>query len=152
MIAGGNWWRANEIVMRHLIRQTDARHRSRDKTARTVAETGAALPLLQRLPQNVGEKAHQDVRQHAILALMPDGTDRQLALSDAKGRFRFRKLDIGPPQRLGAPVAQIGAQHVAAFAVTRPVVPFGASRPFESQASRQDLVVDETDRIARGGA
>ncbi len=50
---------------------------------------------------------------------------------DAKGRFRFGKLEIGPPQRFGAPIAQIGAQHAAAFAVTRPVVPFGAPRPFE---------------------
>jgi hypothetical protein len=32
MIVGGNWWRANEIVMRHLTLQTDARHRSRDST------------------------------------------------------------------------------------------------------------------------
>ena len=71
---------------------------------------------------------------------------------DAKGRFRFRKLDIGPPQRLGAPVAQIGAQHIAAFAVTRPVVPFGAPRPFAPQAGRQDLVVDETDRMSRAAA
>jgi hypothetical protein len=31
MIAGGNWWRANEIVIRRLTRQTKARHRSRDK-------------------------------------------------------------------------------------------------------------------------
>jgi hypothetical protein len=31
MIAGGNWWRTNEIVMRHLTRQTDARYRSGDK-------------------------------------------------------------------------------------------------------------------------
>jgi hypothetical protein len=31
MISGGNWWRANEIVMRHLTRQPDARYRSRDK-------------------------------------------------------------------------------------------------------------------------
>ena len=29
MIAGGNWWRANEIVRRHLNRQPDARYRSR---------------------------------------------------------------------------------------------------------------------------
>ena len=68
---------------------------------------------------------------------------------DAKGRFRFGKLDHSASE---APVAQIGAQHAAAFAVTRPVVPFGAPRPFESQASRQVLVVDEADRIARGGA
>ena len=31
MIAGGNWWRTNEIVMRHLTRQPDAPYRSRDK-------------------------------------------------------------------------------------------------------------------------
>jgi hypothetical protein len=36
MIAGGNWWRANEIVMRHLTRQTDARYRSRDKTRKLI--------------------------------------------------------------------------------------------------------------------
>src|SRR5271169_1247654 len=35
MIVGGNWWRANEIVIRHLTRQTKARHRSRDKAAIT---------------------------------------------------------------------------------------------------------------------
>jgi NAD(P)-dependent dehydrogenase (short-subunit alcohol dehydrogenase family) len=27
MIAGGNWWRANEIVTRHLTRQTATRYR-----------------------------------------------------------------------------------------------------------------------------
>jgi hypothetical protein len=33
MIAGGNWWRANEIVIRYHIRQTDPRHGSCDKAA-----------------------------------------------------------------------------------------------------------------------
>ena len=32
MIAGGNWWRANEIVIRYHIRQTDPRNGSCDKT------------------------------------------------------------------------------------------------------------------------
>jgi hypothetical protein len=30
MIVDENWWRANEIVIRHLTRQTEARHRSHD--------------------------------------------------------------------------------------------------------------------------
>src|SRR5580700_8017643 len=30
MIVGGNWWRANEIVIRHLTRRTATRYRSRD--------------------------------------------------------------------------------------------------------------------------
>jgi CRISPR-associated protein Cas1 len=34
MISGGNWWRANEIVTRHLTRQPDTRYRSRDKARR----------------------------------------------------------------------------------------------------------------------
>jgi resolvase-like protein/helix-turn-helix resolvase-like protein len=46
MITGGNWWRANEIVMHHLTRQTDARYRSRDK-----ADRGA---------QGGGLRRHQD--------------------------------------------------------------------------------------------
>jgi hypothetical protein len=31
MIAGGNWWRANEIVIRHLTRRTATRYRCRDR-------------------------------------------------------------------------------------------------------------------------
>src|SRR5271166_1534803 len=31
MIAGGNWWRANEIVIRHLTLRTETRYRCRDK-------------------------------------------------------------------------------------------------------------------------
>jgi hypothetical protein len=32
MIAGGHRWQANEIVMRHLTHQIDARYRSHDNT------------------------------------------------------------------------------------------------------------------------
>jgi hypothetical protein len=82
-----------------------------------VAKAGAALPLLQRLPQHVGEEAHQDVGQYAVLTLVPDRPDRQLALVNAEGGFRLRELDIGAPQVLGCPVGEVGAQHVAALAV-----------------------------------
>jgi hypothetical protein len=44
--------------------------------ARTVAQAGTGLPLLQGLPQHVGQEADQDVRLNAALLLMPDGTDR----------------------------------------------------------------------------
>jgi hypothetical protein len=30
MIEGGNWWRENEIIIRHLTRRTAARYHSRD--------------------------------------------------------------------------------------------------------------------------
>src|SRR5271165_3211681 len=41
MIAGGNWWRANEIIIRHLTRQTATHYRSRDKAGRSM---GAGKP------------------------------------------------------------------------------------------------------------
>src|SRR5208337_2039888 len=31
MIEGGNWWRANEIIMRHLTRRLETRYPCRDK-------------------------------------------------------------------------------------------------------------------------
>src|SRR5271166_4741316 len=34
MIEGGNWWRANEIVMLHLTRRLETRYRCRDKAPR----------------------------------------------------------------------------------------------------------------------
>src|SRR5207244_2031308 len=53
--------------------------------ARALAEAGASLPLLERLPQHVGEKADEDVGLHAVGALVPDGTNPELALLDAEG-------------------------------------------------------------------
>src|SRR5271165_6005412 len=42
MIEGGNWWRANEIVMRHLTRRLETRYRCRDKAGERLRrrETG----------------------------------------------------------------------------------------------------------------
>jgi hypothetical protein len=48
MIAGGNWWRVNEIVMRHLTRRLETRYRCRDKANQT-----AKLPLAARPAQMV---------------------------------------------------------------------------------------------------
>jgi hypothetical protein len=38
MIAGGNWWRANEIVIRHLTRPTATRYRCRDRALKWLDE------------------------------------------------------------------------------------------------------------------
>ena len=45
-----------------------------------VAEPRAALPLLEHLPQHIGQEADEDVGEHAIGALVPNRPDRQLAL------------------------------------------------------------------------
>jgi hypothetical protein len=46
-----------------------------EEGARTVAETGAAPAIAPASSTARRREAHQDVRQHAILALMPDGTN-----------------------------------------------------------------------------
>jgi hypothetical protein len=43
MIAGANWWRANEIVIRHPTRQTAVHYHSRDK-ARVAYEAKLGRP------------------------------------------------------------------------------------------------------------
>jgi hypothetical protein len=68
--------------------------------ARRIAETGAALPHLKALPQHEGKKADEDMRLHAILALVPDRTDVELVLLNTKSGFGLRKLDIGLPELL----------------------------------------------------
>src|SRR5215471_8389819 len=57
--------------------------------ARAIAQPGATLPLLQRLPQDVGQEADQDMGLHPILALVPDRPQRQFALVDAEGGLRL---------------------------------------------------------------
>ena len=52
--------------------------------ARGIAETGAALPHLQALPQHEGKKADEDMSLYAILALVPDRTEVELVLLDTK--------------------------------------------------------------------
>ena len=47
MIAGGNWWRANEIVIRHLTLRAETRYRCRDKARLRPTTCGTAW---QRMP------------------------------------------------------------------------------------------------------
>src|ERR1700722_6412120 len=50
MIAGGNWWRANEIVIRHLTRQTATRYRCRDRAVQS-DRPGSIVLAFDRLPK-----------------------------------------------------------------------------------------------------
>ena len=60
--------------------------------ARTVAQSGAALLLLQGFPEHIRQKAHQDVSLYPILALVPDGPGRELTLMDTEGGLRLGQL------------------------------------------------------------
>jgi hypothetical protein len=100
--------------------------------AGAVAQARPALPLLQGLPQHVGEEADEDVGPDPVFALMPDGADGQVALVNAKGGLRIGQLDVGAPEVLRAPGGDVGAEDVAALAGAGPVFPLGADGPGEA--------------------
>ena len=85
-----------------------------------------------------------------ILALMPDGPQRKFTLMDAEGRLA--QLHLGPPQLLDAPVTDVGARHVTAFAVAGPVVPLGPRRPLEPNPRGPHGIGLQLDQIAARGA
>src|SRR5262249_44405453 len=120
--------------------------------AGAVAQSCSTLPPLQSLPQYVGEEAHQDVRQDTIGFMVPDGTDRQLALLDAESGLGVGELHIGPPQRLDIPISDVGAQHVAPLAVLSPLIPLEIDRPLQAQPRGTRRVVEDFDGVACGGA
>ena len=80
-----------------------------------IAQTSALAPLGQCLPQHVGQKADEDVCLDAMFFLVPDGTNLQVGLVNAKSCFRFGQLHVRLPQILGAPVGDVGAQQITAF-------------------------------------
>jgi len=68
-----------------------------EHASRLVAQAGGLNHLVQRFPEHVGQKADQDVCQHAILALVPNGADPEIAFVDPKRRLRFGQLDVCLP-------------------------------------------------------
>ena len=94
--------------------------------------------MAERLPQHVGQEADQDVGQYAVLLLMPDRSDREVAFVNAKGGFRFRELDIRFPKFFVAPVGNVGPQQIATGAEGGPI------------ANRSDLFLGHL-RVALAG-
>ena len=60
---------------------------------RRISEPGTLLPHLKALPQHEGEKANEDMRLNAILALMPDRPYLELVLVDAESGLGLGELD-----------------------------------------------------------
>ena len=150
--------RRSAVAGRGRRRQSAGRHRCCDggefleDGAWAVAETGAgsatapASSTARRPGSTPGCGRARDP------ALMPDRPERQVALVNAESGFGFGELDVGSPQRLGRPVGDVGAQHVAAFAVARPVIPLRRALDQSSRTPPATTVVDEADRVASGGA
>ena len=86
-----------------------------ENSARRISEAGTLLPHLEALPQHEGEKANQDMRLNAVLALMPDRPHLELVFVDTKSGFGLGELDIGFPQLVIAPISDVGAQEIGAL-------------------------------------
>ena len=70
------------------------------------------------------------------------GRSRQVALVDAEGRLGLGQLDVGLPQFLVAPVGDVAAEQVAAFAQGRPVAPRLDLLPHASVARPSAVALD----------
>ncbi len=92
-------------------------------TTRFVPEACLAAKRGQLLPQDVRQKAHENVGQHTFFFLVLDGPQRQVALLDARRGFRFGQLDMGAPQFVVTPIGHVAAQQVTAGAERSPVTP-----------------------------
>ncbi|MGO9597310.1 MAG: hypothetical protein ACLP7Q_04745, partial [Isosphaeraceae bacterium] len=121
--------------------------------ARGVAQTGSLHPARQGLPQNVGQKAHQDVGPDAMLFLMPDRSDQELVLGDSKGPLGFGQLDVSFPERHRLDVAQIAPQDVTTLRDARPLIPVLVALPGDLQlrlSHRLGKSLDANGKRSRG--
>src|SRR5215471_16576460 len=80
-----------------------------------MAKPCTRLPLLERFPQHVRQKANQNVRLDTSLFVMPNRTDAQIGFLNTEGSFGFSELNVGLPQLFVGPVVNIAAQDVSAF-------------------------------------
>ncbi len=97
-------------------------------------------PTAQRFPERVGEKANQDVGLYATLKMVPDRTQHQIALVDAKRGFGLGQLHVGAPQILAAPVGHVAAQQITSLTEASPITPVVALAPLQvGRAARVGL-------------
>ena len=88
-----------------------------------VAEAGLPASLRKSFPQDIGQETDEDMSLDSLGFLVPDGTDAQVALVDAKCGLGLGELDIGAPEVFGAPVGYVAAQEIASLAEFGPGAP-----------------------------
>ena len=107
------------------------------RIVRGACPSPARLPLLQRLPQGIGDEADQNMRLDASFLVMPDRANRQIGLLDSEGGLGFGQLDVGLPQRVicalqfsarpDQPAIYLVAITRAFYRSTREIAPIGDS-------------------------
>ena len=77
-----------------------------------MAQACTPAELRERLPEYVRQKTDENMRQHVVFFLMPNGTNSQVALLNTKGQFGRRQLDVSFPEFFVCPISYVAAQHV----------------------------------------
>ena len=129
----------------------NARKLGKNRAGR-IAQPGTGLPLLERFPQHVSEKANQNVRLDAILFVMPDRTDAQIGFLNPEGGFGFAELNVGLPQLFVGPVVDVAAKNVSAFTELGPIIPLWACAPLKFNSRGVRSYPQSGNRVARRGA
>src|SRR5271166_1827488 len=106
MIAGGNWWRANEIVIRHPIHQTDARQRSRDKTPqRPRASLRREHPRRCQLPGPENDPHRPSIRLRSTAPAAPSGARGEAKRRSLRSTRRCARSPISRRRSPWAPMS-----------------------------------------------
>src|SRR5262249_4192661 len=96
----------------------------------------ALLPHFEALPEHEGEEANEDVGLDPVLPLMPDRTQVQLILVNAKSCVGLSELDVGLPKLSVAPIADVRAQERDALREGGPIVERGVVIDAEAKGRR----------------
>jgi hypothetical protein len=99
MIAEGNWWRANEIVMCHHTRQTVTRYRSRDNTDAGYCSEDNLLALATRKIHAyvaTGRAKHPAETTRKVGGEMTQIMRQKLKRAGYRSRYQLRKQVVEP--------------------------------------------------------
>ena len=89
-------------------------------------------PAAKRFPEHIGEKANQNMSLHAVLEMVPDRAQRQIAFVDAKGSLGLGQLHVRSPEFFSAPIGDVAAQQITAFAQPGPIAPLFSLAPLQA--------------------
>jgi hypothetical protein len=77
-------------------------------------------PLAKGFPEHISEKANQNMSLHAVLEMVPDRAQDQIAFVDAECGFGLGQLYVSAPKLFAAPIGDVAAHQIAAFAQAWP--------------------------------
>ena len=87
--------------------------------ARRQARRQSAGSEFQRHLQAVGDESDENVGLDAMVELMINRADAEIALEFLEGLFDLGELDVMPPQSGGIAIGEVGAQQITALAASR---------------------------------